>query len=257
MASRQSRNAWRAPAVTALCIQVLSLLLVLFASKLLAGFQNIKIDLLIFAGVQGAIAALISYFRRLDPWWVIIQLSFPLLLVLASTLQLPPIFFLVCFAFSLLLYWSTFRTQVPYFPSGKEVWSEVAALMPITSVRVVDIGSGLGGLLLDLGKKRPECQFVGVELAPLPWLVSWLRAKLVGAPVRFLLADYEDLHFGDFDIVFAYLAPPAMKPLWEKAFQEMKPGSILLSYEFEIVDTPPDFQKMIKSRQVMLYGWRF
>lgn len=254
---RYSRKTWRAPAVIALLIQILSLVVLLLACKIFASYKNLQIDLLFFAGTQGMIAALLSYFRRLDPWWIGIQFCFPLLLVVATTFELPANFFLICFAVSLLLYWSTFRTQVPYFPSSREVWLEVAALLPEAPVRVIDIGSGLGGLLLNLAKTRPDSQFVGVELAPLPWSISWFRAKLAGGNVRFVLADYENVNFGEFDLVFAYLAPPAMEPLWEKALREMRPGSLLLSYEFEIPNISPDFQKMIKSRQVMLYGWRF
>ena len=43
-------------------------------------------------------------------------------------------------------------------------------------VRAVDIGSGLGGLVLELARRRPDSVFMGIELAPLPWLLSWLRA---------------------------------------------------------------------------------
>jgi hypothetical protein len=34
--------------------------------------------------------------------------------------------------------------------------------------------------------------------------------------------------------VFAYLSPAAMPALWRKAQREMRPGSLLVSYEFEI-----------------------
>ena len=62
------------------------------------------------------------------------------------------------FLFLLALYWSTFRTQVPYYPSGRRVWDAVAAPAAARAgaVRVIDIGSGLGGLVLDLARRRPE-----------------------------------------------------------------------------------------------------
>jgi predicted O-methyltransferase YrrM len=75
---------------------------------------------------------------------------------------------------------------------------------------------------------------VGIELAPLPWLVSRLRAAWSGSRARFLRGDYEQLNFAEYDLVFAYLSPAAMPALWRKAQREMRPGSLLASYEFEI-----------------------
>jgi hypothetical protein len=39
---------------------------------------------------------------------------------------------------------------------------------------------------------------------------------------------------------FAYLSPAAMLALWHKARAEMRPGTLLLSYEFHIPGTTPD-----------------
>jgi predicted O-methyltransferase YrrM len=99
---------------------------------------------------------------------------------------------------------------------------------------MVDIGSGLGGFTLHLAAARPESVVVGIELAPLPWLVSRLRAAWSGSRARFLRGDYEQLNFAEYDLVFAYLSPAAMPALWRKAQREMRPGSLLASYEFEI-----------------------
>jgi SAM-dependent methyltransferase len=171
---------------------------------------------------------------------------------------LPSSLFLAGFVALLLVYWSTFRTQVPYYPSGKRAWDAVAGLLPAgRPVYVVDIGSGLGGLVLDLARRRPESTFAGIELAPLPWLVSWLRARLAGNNVRFVRGDYEQLDLGDYDVVFAYLSPAAMGALWRKAGAEMRPGALLLSYEFGISAKPPDLTIVPTGRGPSLYGWHF
>ena len=48
---------------------------------------------------------------------------------------------------------------------------------------IVDIGSGLGGLVLDLARAPPRLRrSSGIELAPLPWLASRLRAQLARQP---------------------------------------------------------------------------
>jgi SAM-dependent methyltransferase len=132
-----------------------------------------------------------------------------------------------------------------------------AVLPPDRPLLVIDIGSGLGGLVLDLARRRPESTFVGIELAPLPWLASALRARLAGSSARFVRGDYEHLDLGDYDAVFAYLSPAAMDGLWRKASAEMRPGSLLLSYEFDIGAKPPDINIMPTGAGPALYGWHF
>jgi SAM-dependent methyltransferase len=208
--------------------------------------------------LQGAFASLLTWWRKLAVWWLAIQLLFPLALLQAQTLAISPLLFLAAFLFLLALYWSTFRTQVPYYPSGRRVWDEVARLLPQgRPVRAIDIGSGLGGLVLELARRRPESRFDGIELAPLPWLVSSLRARLAGASARFFRGDYEHLNFADYDLVFAYLSPAAMSALWRKAANEMRPGAILLSYEFLITEREPDISIVPTGRGPSLYVWHF
>ncbi|CAN7311920.1 class I SAM-dependent methyltransferase [Massilia sp. LjRoot122] len=224
------------PAVAALLLQAAAFPLTLAVTWLLAT-AGVPMSYLGVALIQGLIAAALSWWRGLASWWRAIQLLFPAALVGAAQLAVPPPVFLAIFLFLLLLYWSTYRTQVPYYPSNRRVWEAVAALLPNKDpVRVIDIGSGLGGLVLDLAQRRPGIEATGIELAPLPWLVSRLRARLGGSRARFIRGDYERLDFAGYDLVFAYLSPAAMGALWRKAAREMRPGSLLLSYEFAIDD---------------------
>jgi SAM-dependent methyltransferase len=175
----------------------------------------------------------------------------------ADAAALPPAVFLFIFIALLLVFWSTFRTQVPYYPSGREVRDIVAGLVPRRPLAVIDIGSGLGGLVLDLARRRPDCDVSGIELAPLPWLVATLRASVAGSRARMLRGDYERLNLGHYDVVFAYLSPAAMSGLWHKAKTEMKPGSLLLSYEFVITEREPDRRFVTTNGKKILYLWHF
>ncbi len=251
------RRIWRAPAVQALLLQCAALPLAWTTISVLLRF-DFALGLADAGLVQGAIAAGLSRWRKLAPWWLAIQLLFPLALLGGVGLRLPPWLFLAGFLILLLVYWSTFRTQVPYYPSGKRAWNAVAGLLPQDRpLNVIDIGSGLGGLVLDLARRRPESCFAGIELAPLPWLLSLVRAKLAGSGARFVRGDYEHLDLGAYDVVFAYLSPAAMGALWRKASAEMRPGALLLSYEFVIEDKAPDITILPIGRGPSIYGWHF
>jgi SAM-dependent methyltransferase len=255
----------RAPGAQALLIQCIAVLPALALIYLLATFHA-PITYLSAALLQGALAALITYKMGLAPWWRVIQLLFPVAVLATMALHLPSWLFLLLFLLLLGLYWSTFRTQVPYYPSNPAVWDAVRQLLPPADgrdrpLRLIDIGSGLGGLVLYLARQRPDARCTGIELAPFPWLYSWLRAKLGGSPARFELGDYERLDFADYDMVFAYLSPAAMGALWRKAAAEMRPGSLLLSYEFElgpeVAGRAPDHIIHATEGGPALYGWYF
>lgn len=245
------------PAVAALLLQLAAFPLTLATTWLLAT-AGIPMSYLSVAAIQGVIAAGLTWWRGLASWWRAIQLLFPLALFGAAQLAIPPLAFLAVFLFLLLLYWSTYRTQVPYYPSSRRVWEAVAGLLPEKKpVRVIDIGSGLGGLVLDLARRGPGIDATGIELAPLPWLASRLRARWSGSRARFIRGDYDALDFADYDLVFAYLSPAAMGALWRKAAREMRPGSLLLSYEFVIDDRCPNRTVYPTEGGPALHIWHF
>lgn len=207
-------------------------------------------------GLQGVLAALLARWLGMAVWWWLIQLVFPLGIYFVLALHIPPGVFLGAFLIFFALYWHTFRTQVPYYPSYGAVWDAIVPLLPTErGIRLIDIGSGLGGLVLNVAARRPDSIIIGVELAPLPWLISWLRGHIKHSSAKFLRADYATLNFAEFDVVFAYLSPAAMTDLWEKAKDEMRPGSLLLSYEFNIQQQTADVIIQTDRMRMPLYAW--
>lgn len=245
------------PAVRALFAQVAGFVFVLALAFVLPILAEVQLPIALAALVQGGIAALLARMLRLAPWWLPIQVLFPIALLTVSVLQLPPSIFLGAFLVLLCLYWSTFRTQVPYYPSSSAAWQAVTALLPKGQrLRVIDIGSGFGGLVMHLARERPESEILGIELAPLPWLCSVVRARLDGSAGRFVRGDYEALDFGEYDVVFAYLSPAAMPRLWAKACAEMRPGTLLLSHEFNMPGIDPDIVVHPTEAGPPIFGWR-
>jgi len=250
----------RAPAIQAALIQGAALPLSAALLYVLAEF-HLEVNLLTAALAQGVLAAVITVKLGMAPWWRLIQFLFPLAVLTALALHLPSWLFLAAFLLLLGLYWSTFRTQVPYYPSQAAVWDAVRQLLPPEQpgrvLKLIDIGSGLGGAVLYWSRLRPDARCSGIELAPLPWLYSWLRAKLGGSQARFILGDYEKLDFSQYELVFAYLSPAPMPALWRKAKAELKPGAVLVSLEFDIPGQPPDHVLQPAEDSPVLYVWYF
>ena len=190
--------------------------------------------------MQGLIAAGLARLLKMQAWWPYILAAFPLAVWLGLILHINPLFYFVGFVLFASLYWSVFLTQVPYYPSSRAVCLEVAEILPPDQQRyIAEIGSGLGGFSLQLSKLRPKVTILGMEIAPLPWLISYLRAKFQKSSVRFQLGNYRSLDFARFDLIFAYLSPAAMPDLYKQCQEQMKSGGILVSHEFAVPNIEP------------------
>ena len=228
------------PAVTALFLQAAA-----FASvALINHLFSLNLPAFVFAGAIGLTAAGLSYLFKLAGWWLPIQCLFAPALLAALTLNIQPEYFLLLFFILWLVYWNTAKTQVPLYLSSKKARRALEALLPPFKPEArfdfIDIGSGLGGVLMHLAKARPDGNYYGVESAPLPFLLSWLRIKASGRPrcqVRW--GDFWQGHLGEYDVVFAFLSPAPMEKLWLKAKAEMKPGSVFISSTFNIPGQSP------------------
>lgn len=225
------------PLRTAILAQVLGALIAV-GPVALAYPKAIEIPL-ILAVAQGICAAFVSYKLEAPPWWLPIHLIFMPCTVLASGLGLAPGWYLGVFLLLLLVFWRIDQSRVPLFLSNQETAVALADLIPMRPCRVIDLGCGNGLLLRRLAQSRPDCQFIGIEHAPMPWL--WARLVCSDAPnCRIQLGNFWRQSLGDFDLVYAFLSPDPMPELWGKARTEMKPGALLVSNSFAIPDNEPE-----------------
>lgn len=251
------------PATLAVLIQCAALLTaaaiiwaVTFATAAYMG-KSLNISFFTLVLIQALVAAIFSYLAAMASWWRWIHFCFPLIAWLMFQWHIPNALYLVGFVISLSLFWTTFRTQVPFFPSRPVVWQQVANIIPKDSpMRLIDIGSGLGDMSMYMAKTRSDSQIEGIEIAPLPWLISFIRAKLRRSSVTFILGNYQTLDFANYDVIFAYLSPVAMGMLWEKASQEMRPGSLLISLEFEIPGVVESIRITSNGNTPEIYVWK-
>jgi len=241
-----------------LVIQGVAVLLAVLLNPLLPILFSYQPALWQLALAQGAIAAGLSYVWRQPAWWPPLHFGFIPATMLAQQASVPAWVYLAAFLLLVLFYWSTFRTRVPLYLSGRKAWQAVTPLLPQTQAfRFIDLGSGLGGVPFYLEPRFPQGRFYGTEVAPAPWLISRLRAGLKRSRVRFMRRDYASLDLAEFDVVFAFLSPAAMPALWQQAQAQMCSGSLFISLSFAVDTRQPDHVvALAEGARHTLYAWR-
>ncbi len=224
------------PILKAVGIQLIAVL----GAALLSRATGLQLPLWSVVLAVGVLAAGLTIFAAFPRWWVPIQLVFFPALVRAMQFDIQAWIYLAGFLLLTAVYWSTYRSQVPLYLSSRMAWNALESLLPQEKrLRFVDVGAGLGGVLGHLARARPDSMFVGVENAPLPFLMAWLR--LYGqANCSMRREDFWQMNFADYDVVYAYLSPVPMDRLWEKARREMRTGTLLISNSFGISGETPD-----------------
>jgi SAM-dependent methyltransferase len=198
-------------------------------------FPGFFSSMLMAALVQGLCAALIGFSLCRAPWWPVIHMAFMPAIVLASRCGLAPGWYLGAFILLLLVYWRTDKSQVPLYLSNAATAEALALLLPKQSCRVVDLGCGHGGLLRRLARARPDCRFLGIEHAPLPWL--WARLAGIGQTnLKIRYGDFWSEPLSSYDVVYAFLSPRPMPRLMAQALAQMRRGTLLVSNSFAVPD---------------------
>ncbi|MEQ1581677.1 MAG: class I SAM-dependent methyltransferase [Steroidobacteraceae bacterium] len=244
------------PIFVALLLQVVAVLVVAGLVRVL----SIPLEPWLAAVACGVLAATLSGFAGLERWWLPIQLLFVPALWLMLNLSVPAFVYGGLFILLLLVFWSTFRTRVPLYLSSDATWRAIEDLLPPPDaahpLRIIDLGSGLGGLLVHLATRRPHDQLIGVELAPLPALLSKLRL-MRHAHCTVHWGSFWKLNLAEYEMVFAFLSPVPMQELWTKARAEMRPGTLFISSSFEVPGQTPDRVVQVNdSRQTRLLIWK-
>lgn len=220
-------------------------------------FVGLEMGIVPLLLTQSVLAVAVSFLMGMPIWWLAIQAIFVPALASVLTLSIAPAWFLGGFVLLVLVYGSTYTTQVPLYLSRRRVWLAIQYQLPqAPGLRVLDLGSGLGGLVHHLADARPDSHVSGIESAPLPCWISKLR-MMGRSNANIEWGDFWRTDLGGYDVVCAYLSPVPMPALWQKVKREMRPGTLFISYRFTIPGVMPDqVVEMNDLGQTELYVWR-
>ena len=147
--------------------------------------------------------------------------------------------------------------DVIYLPTPHEA---VTAMLKLANVGpgdiVYDLGSGDGRILIAAVKDFGATRGVGIDIDPAmvrEGADNADRAR-VADRVRFLNQDLFDTDLREATVVTLYLLPWLNRRLLSKLKAELKPGSRIVAYRFDMGDWKPDQTLMVNGQ--MVYFWR-
>lgn len=144
----------------------------------------------------------------------------------------------------------TIWSGVPPMPTSPNVRRAMLALVADENPAVIyELGSGWGGLATALAVAFPHARVIGLEVSPLPWLVSRLRQTIVGPDnLSIRWGDAHKADLSDGDLVVCFLCPQVMAPLDAKLRAALRPGAAVLSNSFALHGWTPEKEIRVGDR---------
>ena len=144
--------------------------------------------------------------------------------------------------------------DVPYVPTPENV---VAKMLDVAVVGpgdvVYDLGSGDGRIVI--AAARRNARGVGIDIDPQRIKESRANAQKAGVSkrVEFREGDLFKTAIGEATVVTLYLLPSLNLKLRPKLLAELKPGTRVVSYGFDMGNWQPDAMHSIGSSTVYLW----
>jgi hypothetical protein len=147
--------------------------------------------------------------------------------------------------------------DVPYVPTHQ---ATVEAMLRLAGVGpgdfVIDLGSGDGRILIAAVKKYGARGF-GVDLDPQRVKESLANAKGAGVSDRaqFYQRNLFDTKIAEASVVTLYLLPRVNIELRPRLLAELKPGTRVVSHDFDMGDWKPDLRATVRGTNGTVYYW--
>jgi precorrin-6B methylase 2 len=145
--------------------------------------------------------------------------------------------------------------DVPYVPTTEEVVEVMMRLGEVDKNDVVyDLGSGDGRLPITAAKKY-GARGLGVDIDPNRVREARENAKAAGVEdkVKFVQGDLFQTDIGEATVVTLYLLPSVNLKLRPKLLSELKPGTKVVSHNYDMGDWKPE--QTVNVGNHVVYVW--
>lgn len=133
-------------------------------------------------------------------------------------------------------------TGVPPFPSTQRESRAVIALLSTAKIpnksTIYELGCGWGTLITPLAKNFPNSQIIGIEISPLPWLISKIRTRKL-KNVTIFRKNFFKHNLNDANAIISYLMIPPMVKLAQKLDLEITPNTPAITVAFYFKNRHP------------------
>lgn len=140
-------------------------------------------------------------------------------------------------------------------PTRHAIADAMLQLAGVTDRDVVyDLGSGDGRIPI-IAAQKYGARGMGIEIDARLVQQSWGNANdaEVANRVKFVQGDLFDADLSEATVVTTYLSPSIMKRLVPK-LRALKPGTRLVSHQFDMPGWPPDDRRQVDEAEILL--WR-
>jgi SAM-dependent methyltransferase len=148
--------------------------------------------------------------------------------------------------------------DVPYVPTPDVVVQAMLKMAHVNKNDVLyDLGCGDGRIVITAAR-RFGIRAVGVDIDPERIQESKANAKKAGVEgrVAFVVKDLFNTQVGRASVVTLYLLPEINVKLRPKLLRELRPGTRVVSHDFDMADWEPDRTASVRStRGHTLYYW--
>lgn len=147
------------------------------------------------------------------------------------------------------------RPDVPFVPTQQAVVAEMLRLADVDKNDVLyDLGSGDGRIVITAARER-GARGVGVDINPVRIAESRENARRAGVEdrVRFVEGDLFEADLSGATAVTLYLLPDVNLRLRSKLLRELRPGTPVVSHDFDMGEWKPDQTASLPGATVYLW----
>lgn len=145
--------------------------------------------------------------------------------------------------------------DVPYVPTPQATVNEMLRMANVSSDDLVyDLGSGDGRIVVTAAKEH-GARGIGIDIDPQRISEANENAKAAGVTdkVEFIRGDLFQTDLRPATAVTLYLLPSVNLRLRPKLLEELRPGTPVVSHDFDMGDWEPDVKKRVEHDDLFLW----